>query len=103
MSECRLSAGFLQNRVHHRCHDPGGHVLQGRATRFRELRKPLPRTEKLMLEDGLGVAVECAVAPAHLTTTAARGAASAARVGLRTGAVKVKPQNMRAIPISSPR
>jgi hypothetical protein len=57
-----------------------------------------------MLEDGLRMAVECAVAPAHLATTAGRAAGSAAvRAGFRAGAVKVKPQNMRAIPINSPR
>ena len=104
MSQCRLAAGLLEHRVHDRCHDSGGHVLESRSTLFRELRKSPPWTQELMLENGLRMPVECAVAPAHLATTAGRGAGSAAaREGFRAGAVNVKPQNMRAIPISSPR
>lgn len=99
----RLAAGFLDHRVHHRCHDPGGDLLDSRATLLRQLGKLLARTPELVLENFLRVAVECAAATTHLATTAGLGAGSGSRTRLGAGAGNVKPQNIRAIPISSPR
>jgi hypothetical protein len=98
-----LTAGLLDHRVHHGCHDTGGHLLESRATLFRKSGKPLARTLELVLEDGLRMAVECTVTPTHLATTAGLGAGSAARMRLGAGAASVKPQNISAIPTSSPR
>ena len=99
----RLMAGFLDHRVHHRRHNPDGDLLEGRATLLGKPGKLLAGTSELVLEDFLRVAVECAVATTHLATTAGLGAGSDSRTRLGAGAGKVKPQNMRAIPTSSPR
>ena len=99
----RLVAGFLDHGVHHRCHDPSGDVLASRATLLGEPGKLLARTSELVVEDCLRVAVKCAVAVTHLATTAVLGAGSDSRTRLGAGVGNVKPQNMRAIPTSSPR
>jgi hypothetical protein len=96
-------AGFLDHRVHHRCHDPGGDLLESWATLLGKPCKLLAGTSELVLQDFLRVAVECAVATTHLATTAGLGAASDSRTRLGAGAGNVKPQNMRAMPTSSPR
>ena len=67
------------------------------------LGKLLASAAELVLEDCLRVVVECAVATSHLATTAGLGAGSASRTRLGAGAGNVKPQNINAIPISSPR
>lgn len=103
LGQGRLAAGFLDHRVHHCCHDPGGDLLDSRATFLRQPGKLLARTPELVLENFLRVPVECATATTHLATTAGLGAGSASRTRLGTGAGNVKPQNIRAIPISSPR
>jgi hypothetical protein len=99
----RLVTGFLDHRVHHCCHDPGGDLLESRATLLGKPGKVFARTPELVLEDFLRVAVECAVAATHLATTAGLGAGSDSRTRLGAGAGNVKPQNMSAIPTSSPR
>jgi len=99
----RLAAGFLDHRVHHRRHDPGRDLLESRATLLGKPGKLFARTPELVLEDFLRVAVECAVATTHLATTAGLGAGSDSRTRLGAGAGNVKPQNISAIPTSSPR
>ena len=99
----RLVAGLLDHRVHHSRHDPGGDLLESRATLLGKPGKLFARTPELVLEDFLRVAVECAVATTHLATTAGLGAGSDSRTRLGAGAGNVKPQNMSAIPTSSPR
>ena len=99
----RLVAGFLDHRVHHGSHHLRGDLLDSRATLLGKAGELLARTSELVLEDCLRVAVECAVATTHLATTAGLGAGSDSRTRLGAGAGNVKPQNMRAIPTSSPR
>ena len=77
--------------------------LDGRATLLGKPGKLLARASELAVEDCLRVAVKCAVAITHLATTADLGAGSDSRTRLGAGAGNVKPQNMRAIPTSSPR
>ena len=65
LGQRRLAAGFLDHRIHHCRHDPGGDLLDSRATLLRKPGKLLTRTPELVLEDFLRMGVECAVATTH--------------------------------------
>src|SRR4051812_2050566 len=102
-SECRFPAGFLGHGLHHGPDNPCDRLLESRSALFGQVCEPVPRAHELVLENGLGMAVERAVSVVHRAATAGVGAGSDARAGFRVCEVNVKPQNMRAIPISSPR
>ena len=97
-----LLPGLLDHRVHQRRHDVGALLLDGRTAALGQLGKLLARTLKLVFEDCLRVALG-AVTTTHLAATAGLGAGSDSRTRLGAGAGKVKPQNISAIPTSSPR
>jgi hypothetical protein len=97
-----LPPGLLDHRVHQRRHDAGALLLDGRTAALGQLGKLFARTLELVFEDCLGVALG-AVTTTHLAATAGLGAGSDSRTRLGAGAGKVKPQNISAIPTSSPR
>jgi hypothetical protein len=95
--------GAEEDGVDDRCRDPGTHLLHHQATLDRDLGEPTTRAVELVVQHGLRVPVEGASAAAHGATTAGRGAGSDPRARFGAGVVSVNPQNMRAMPISSPR
>lgn len=92
-----------EDGVDHRCCDPGTHLLHHQPAFNRDLGESPTRTAELMVQHGLRVPVECTGAAAQRATTAGRAAGSAPRTRLGAGVVSVNPQNMSAMPISSPR
>ena len=95
-----LAARFLEERLDERGSDTGARLLNGSPPLLGQRGKPPSRASEFVLEHGSGMSVKRAAA--HRAATAACGAGSAARTVRRAGAVSVKPENMRAIPTSSP-
>jgi hypothetical protein len=92
-----------EDGVDNRCRDSGTDLLHHQAALDRDLGEPSTSAVELVVQQGLRVPVEGAGAAAHRATAAGRGAGSGPRARFGTGAVSVKPQNMSAMPISSPR
>jgi hypothetical protein len=104
LSDARLSPRLVEQGVHERSGNPGRGLLDGPAPFRGEGRERSPGAEELALEKRLGVTVDRSGPWGHLATTAGRvGVASTARGFFFGGAASVKPQNMIAIPTSSPR
>ena len=92
-----------EDSVDNRCCDPGTHLLHHQAALDWNLGEPSTRAVQLVAQHGLRVPMEGARAAAHRATTAGRVAGSDPLARFGTGAVSVNPQNMSAMPMSSPR
>lgn len=93
---------MLQDALDDRGGDAGGDPLHLVAPLARETCQPASCAPELVLEDAVGMEAERI--GVHRASTVAEGAGSTAGTGFRfrVGAVSVKPQNMSAIPTSSP-
>ena len=105
LSDARLSPCLVEQGVNERGGNPGRGLLDGSAPFRGKGRERSAGAEELALEERLGVTVDRSGPRGHLATTAGRvgAGASAARGFFFGGAASVKPQNMIAIPTSSPR
>ena len=106
LGDARLSPCLIEQGVNERGGNPGRGLLDRSAPFRGKGRERSAGAEELALEQRLGVTMDRSGPWGHLATTAGRvgaGVASTARGFFFGGAASVKPQNMIAIPTSSPR